>query len=169
MLRPLALLAAASLLSAPAFAQDYPKLRPGLWDLTKSSDRPNDPGQRTSICLDESLQKEMYQSGLGAMSGMCSKHEFHLKGSRGDAEFICNMGANTMHSKSVMTIDGDTAYRTEIDTTFEPPLNGQAHTHSTLVARHTGACKPGQRPGDMILPNGRSINMRDAMGGGQRK
>ena len=168
MARTLALLVAALAVAPVAHAQDYPKLRAGLWEMARHSDRPNDPGQRTTICLDPSVQREMYESGLGAMSGMCSKHDFHLKGSRGEADFVCNLGGSTMHSKSVMTIDGDTAYRTEIDTTYDPPFMGQTKTHAVLTARHTGPCRPGQRPGDMTLPNGATVNMRDAMGGARK-
>ena len=67
-----------------------------------------------------------------------------------------------------MTITGDTGYRTEVDTTFDPPLMDQSKTHSVLEARHTGACKPGQRPGDVTLPNGQTLNMRDALGGAKK-
>jgi hypothetical protein len=155
-------IAATLAFGAAAMAQDYPKLRPGLWELTRSSDRAKGEQQRTLMCLDEATQKEMYQAGLGAMGSLCSRHEFHLHGARGEGDFICSVGPSTVHSKAVMTLQGDTAYRTDIDTTFDPPLNGMAHTHAVLAARHTGPCKPGQRPGDITLPNGRTVNMRDA-------
>jgi hypothetical protein len=165
--RPLALVFCALLLPLAA-AQDYPKLRPGLWELKRMSDRPQDRGQTTTICMDETIQKDMYEMGLGAMKGMCSKHDFKVTGSRGVGEFVCNMNGSTMHSKSVMTINGDMGYRTEVDTSFEPPFMGQSKTHSVLEARYTGACASGQRPGDMMLPNGQTINMRDAMGGAKK-
>jgi Protein of unknown function (DUF3617) len=153
----------------PALAQDYPKLKPGLWELKRMSDRPADKGQTTTICMDADMQKKMYEAGLGAMKGICSKTDFKVTGSRGVGEFVCNMNGSTMTSKSVMTINGDTGYRTEVDTTFEPPFMGQSKTHSVLEARYTGACKPGQRPGDMTLPNGTTMNMRDAIGAGAPK
>lgn len=165
--RPLALVICALLLPAAA-AQDYPKLRPGLWELTRASDRPQDRGQRTTICMDESIQRDMYELGLGAMKGMCSKHDFTVSGSRGTGEFVCNMNGSTMHSKSTMTINGDMGYRTEVDTTFDPPFMGQSKTHSVLEARYTGPCATGQRPGDMTLPNGQTINMREALKGGNK-
>jgi hypothetical protein len=155
----------ALLLPLGAAAQQYPKLKPGLWDMNRGSDRPNAPGMHMSVCVDESLQKEMWEMGAGAMKGMCSKTDFHMSGNTGSGEFICNMGGSTMHSKSTMTVTGDTAWHTDVDTTFDPPLNGAAKSHSTLDARYVGACKPGQRPGDMTLPNGQTINMRDMAGG----
>ena len=64
-----------------------------------------------------------------------------------------------------MALTGNTAYRTEIHTTYDPPFMGQTETTTVLTARNVGACKPGQRPGDMVLPNGQTLNMRDAMDG----
>ena len=156
----------AALLPLTAAAQEYPRLKPGLWEMNRTSERTNPTaGMRMTICLDETVQKEMWEMGAGAMKGMCSKTAFSLSGGKGSGEFVCNMGGSTMRSKSTMTLTGDTAYHTEIDTTFDPPLNGMAQSHSTLDARYTGACKAGQRPGDMTLPSGQTINMRDMAGG----
>src|SRR5689334_24739922 len=93
----LALLALA-LLAPGVCAQEYPRLKPGLWELNRLSDRPNDKGMRTTACLDESVQKEMWDIGVGAMKGMCSKSDFHISGSRGTGEFVCNMGGSQMRS-----------------------------------------------------------------------
>jgi hypothetical protein len=161
--RAIALLAC--LLPLAAAAQDYPKLRPGLWELTRSSERSPARDAPTLMCIDDATQRQMWDMGLGMMKGMCSKHDFKLSGNRGVGDFVCDVGGTTMRSKSVLTVTGDTAYRTEIDTTFDPPMNGQSRSRSVLEARYTGACKAGQRPGDMTLPNGQTINMRDALGG----
>ena len=150
----------------PAVAQDFPKLKPGLWEMERSSDRsaPNMPNRMT-MCLDESVQREMVDMGAGAMKGMCSKHDFRISGDHCSGDFVCDIGGSTMHSKSTMTLQGDVGYRTEIYTTYEPPFMGQTRTKTVITARNVGACKPGQRPGDMILPNGQTMNMHDAMSG----
>ena len=156
--------------SLPALAQDYPKLKAGLWEMERSSDRPSSapergPAQpnRTTMCLDDSVQREMFDMGAGAMKGMCSKHDFKLSGNRGTADFVCDIAGSRMHSQSTMVLNGNTGYRTEIRTTYDPPFMGQTENFTVLTARHVGVCKPGQRPGDMVLPNGQTINMRDAM------
>jgi hypothetical protein len=99
------------------------------------------------------------------MNGMCSKHDFKLSGNRGTGDFVCNMGGSTMHAKSTMTLDGNSAYRTEIDTTYNPPFMGRERTKTVITARNVGPCKPGQRPGDLVMPNGQTMNMRDVMNG----
>lgn len=163
---PLALLALA-LASLDATAQQYPKLKPGLWQMSRTADRAGAQGMPPiTICFDESVQKEMFDMGVGQMRGMCSKTDFHMNGSGGTAETICNFGGTTAHSRSTLTLIGDTAYRTEVDTTFDPPMNGTtAKSHMTLEGKYLGACKPGQRPGDVTLPGGQVMNMRDMSGG----
>jgi hypothetical protein len=158
---PLALLALA-LASTGAVAQQYPKLKAGLWQMSRTSDRPGDRSTPITICFDDTVQKEMWDMGAGQMRGFCSKTDFHMSASGGTGETICNFGGSTAHSTSKMTLTGDTAYRTEVDTTFDPPMNGNmAKSHMTIEGKYLGACKAGQRPGDVTLPNGQVVNMTD--------
>jgi hypothetical protein len=149
----------------PALAQDYPKLKAGLWEMERAATNPANHPDRMTMCLDDSVQKEMFSMGSGAMQGMCSKHDFKLSGNRGTGDFVCDIGGSRMRSKSTMVLDGNTGYRTEIHTTYDPPFMGQNESTTVLTARYVGACKQGQRPGDIVLPNGQTMNMRDAMAG----
>ncbi|MGE5170987.1 MAG: DUF3617 domain-containing protein, partial [Rudaea sp.] len=84
-------------------ASDYPKLKPGLWEMQQSFDRAGPPSaaqaHRTLMCLDASVQREIFDMGLGAMKGMCSKHDLQFSGNRGTADFVCDMGGSRMHAK----------------------------------------------------------------------
>jgi hypothetical protein len=152
-------------LATCALAQDYPKLKPGLWEMERAAASSANQPNRMTMCLDDSVQKEMFDMGSGAMQGMCSKHDFKLSGNRGTGDFVCDIGGSRMRSKSTMVLSGNTGYRTEIHTTYDPPFMGQNESTTVLTARYVGACKQGQRPGDIVLPNGQTLNMRDAMGG----
>jgi hypothetical protein len=162
--RLLAVASVAAFAALPALAADYPKLQSGLWEMQRSSDRPDAQPNRATMCLDDKVQKELFDLA-GAMQGTCSKHEFRFTGNRGRGDFVCTMGGSTMHSKSTMVLTGNTAYRTEIVTTYEPPMMGHARTKTVITAKHLGACKPGQRPGDLVLPNGQTMNMHDVITG----
>jgi hypothetical protein len=152
----------------PALAQDYPKLKAGLWEMERAATSAANQPNRMTMCLDDSVQKEMFDMGSGAMQGMCSKHDFKLSGNRGTGDFVCDIAGSRMHSTSTMVLNGNTGYRTEIRTTYDPPFMGQKESTTVLSARYVGACKQGQRPGDIVLPNGQTLNMRDAMGGGPK-
>jgi hypothetical protein len=157
-------------LAAPlaATAQDFPKLKPGLWEISNTSSRRKDqPPVKSSLCLDASVQQDMIKMSSGVMQGMCSKHDLKISGSRITGEAICKLGISTMKSQSVMTMSGDSAYRTVSHATFDPPMAGIAESDSVIEGRHVGACKPGQQPGDMMMPNGQTMNIRAMMGGGK--
>jgi hypothetical protein len=162
-----ALLAGAALaLAAPALAaSDYPKLKPGLWEMTTASSRTPDAKSKSTLCLDASIQQDVIRMSSGMMASMCSKSEMNMVGNRFTAEAVCTLGGSTMKSKSVMTMSGDTSYHTEAEATFDPPLGGQATSKSVIDGRYVGACRPGQKPGDLTTPNGQTINIRNVMSG----
>lgn len=163
----LAWLLPGALAALPATAQDAPKLRAGQWEMVRKSGRADDKGMRMTMCMDDAMQREMWTMGMGAMRGMCSKSDVRFSGGRGSVDLVCNVSGSTMRSKGAITFTGDTAYHTDIDTTYDPPSNGMARSRMVVESRWLGACKAGQRPGDMILPNGTTINMRNALGGAQ--
>ncbi len=146
-------------------AQQIPRLKSGLWEMERAGDRGPPQMNKMTMCLDDSVQKQMFDMGVGAMAGMCSKHDFSFSGNRGTGDFICDIAGSRMHSKSTMVLNGDTSYRTEIHTTYDPPFMGQTASTTILTAHRLGECKQGQRPGDMTMPNGQTVNVRDVMGG----
>jgi len=165
----LALLGAAA---SAAAADEFPKLRPGLWEMTTTSTRAQaqpaqaaQPARTTLLCLDASVQQEMYRMSMGMMAGMCSRHDFKYAAGKVTTEATCDMGGTKMESKAVMTLQGDTAYRTEAHATFDPPMMGSRESTSIIEGRHVGPCKPGQKPGDMTLPTGQTLNIRQMMNG----
>jgi Protein of unknown function (DUF3617) len=162
----IALLVACS--ASPVLAQNFPRLQSGLWEMERASDRATNQPNKMTMCLDDTVQKQMFDMGAGAMAGMCSKHDFTFSGNRGTGDFVCNIAGSRMHSKSTMVLNGNSSYRTEIHTTYDPPFMGQTETTTVLTAHRLGACKAGQRPGDMVMPNGQTVNVRDVMGGARQ-
>jgi hypothetical protein len=156
----LALLAAA----VNASAQEFPKLKPGLWEVNTTTGQHPGPPRLTTMCLDDSVQQEVYKVSSGMMAGMCSKHDIKVAGNKVTTIANCDLGVTKMQSQSVMTLTGTTAYHTEAKATFDPPMNGVKDSISIVDGKHVGACKPGQQPGDVTLPNGQTVNIRQLMG-----
>jgi hypothetical protein len=157
----IALLAAAS--ATPA--QEFPKLKSGLWEVNMTTGKREAP-RLTTMCLDDSVQREMYSMSTGMMAGMCTKHEIKVAGSKVTTIANCDLGITKMQSQAVMTLSGNTSYHTEARATFDPPLNGAKESTSIIDGKHVGACKPGQQPGDMTLPGGQTVNVRQLMRSG---
>ena len=160
-------LCAVALIAAAATvgAQDFPKLKAGLWETTTTSlGREKQEPRVSTLCLDDSVQQEMYKMSTGTMAGMCSKHDLKVTGNRVTTDAICDFGGTKMQSQAVMTLSGNTAYHTEAHATFDPPMNGMKDSTTVIEGKHVGACKPGQQPGDMTLPNGQTMNIRRMTG-----
>jgi hypothetical protein len=150
-----------------AQAQDFPKLKAGLWEVNMTSGkREGQPPKLTTMCLDDSVQREMYRVSTGMMSGMCTKHEIKVAGNKVTTIANCDLGITKMQSQAVMTLTGNTTYHTEARATFDPPLNGAKESTTIIDGKHVGACKPGQQPGDMTLPGGQTVNRQLMLGGG---
>ena len=151
--------------AAVAGAQDFPKLKAGLWEVTMATARSDAQAPRlTTMCLDDSVQQEMYKMSTGMMSGMCSKHDIKVTAGKVTTRADCDLGVTRMQSQSVMTLTGNSAYHTEAHATFDPPMNGMKESNTVIDGKHVGACKSGQQPGDMTLPGGNTINIRQMMG-----
>jgi hypothetical protein len=102
---------------------------------------------------------------MGMMAGLCSKHDLKVTGNKVTIDAVCDLGVTRVHTKSVTTLSGDSAYRTEAHAVFDPPLKGTPRDSVTVIdAKHIGACKEGQQPGDLTLPNGQQVNIRQWMG-----
>ena len=127
-------------------------------------DRDKQEPRVSTLCLDDSLQQEMYKLSTGMMAGMCSKHDLKVTANKVTAEAVCDLGGSKMRSQSVMTLTGNSAYHTEAHASFDPPMNGMKESTTIIEGKHIGACKPGQQPGDMTLPTGQTMNIRNMMG-----
>lgn len=146
---------------APALAQDYPQLKPGQWEMTSSSSKSADakPNKMT-MCTDVAVQKQMMDMGKGLSRDLCSKLDVRREGDKYIGDSVCKVGESTMTSRSVMTVQGDTAYKTVITATYDPPLMGMKEANTTIEGRNTGPCRDGLTPGDVVGADGRKFNMK---------
>ena len=157
----------AVVLAAPAAQavslDDYPRLKPGLWEVSsRTSEQPKDsPPARSSMCLDDATAREMYRFSQGMMEGMCSKFDVKHAGNRYVSEAVCKLGDSRMVARSTMTVAGDTAYRIEGSSSYDPPFMGIKDATTTVDAKHAGPCRPGQKPGDVVTAGGKTINIRN--------
>lgn len=158
---PLALAFAAS--AAAATVDDYPRLKPGLWEVSSrtSAQAKDDPPAKSTMCLDDATAREMYRFSQGMMEGMCGKFEVKHAGSRYTSEAVCKLGESRMTARSTMILSGDTAYRIEGASTYDPPFMGMKEATTTVEAKHAGPCRPGQKPGDITTAGGQTINIHN--------
>ena len=143
-----------------ALAVDYPTLKPGMWESQLTRDGAGQKSPMMRMCMDAALQKEMMEAGMGTMKELCTKNDIRREGNKMFGSSECKFGDSTMKSTSVTTFTGDTAYHTEVKATYTPPMAGKAGGITVIDAKWTGPCPAGMQAGDVILPDGRKINMR---------
>jgi hypothetical protein len=159
---PLYVLALASAVASAAVAQDYPKLKAGQWELSTRTAKTaaGAPPSRSTICTDEAVQKEMMTMGAGMSKEMCAKNEHRRDGARFVGHAECKIGDSKIITNTVMTMTGDTSYRTEISATYDPPFMGMKETATVLEGKYVGPCRDGLVPGDFVGPNGKKFNLK---------
>ncbi|WP_109124104.1 DUF3617 family protein [Dyella sp. C11] len=157
-------------LAGVAVAQDIPanmpKRKPGLWEMQTSG--MGGQSQTTKFCLDADTDTAMYKMGTHMSGQMCSKFNIQADGSKVTTDAACKLntpnGAVNMTSHSETTYQGDTSYSTQGHIKYEPAIMGHSDMDVTSSGRWVGQCEAGQKPGDMVLPNGQTINIKDMPG-----
>jgi hypothetical protein len=150
----------------PALALDLPARKVGLWEIKLNFEGRNIPPQTMQQCIDAETDKLMNSVGGNMGREMCSKQDMQRVGNTIVVDSVCQVGPMTLTSHAVVTGDFNSAYtvkvtskRTGGPSTPNAPADGTSNM--TLEAKWQSACKADQRPGDIIMADGRKINIRD--------
>jgi hypothetical protein len=103
---------------------------------------------------------------FGGAGQHCSKQDISNSGGAITVDSICKFGETTSTSHAVITGDFNSDYTVEVTSTREGgrPIPGGApgqESHMKIAAKWIGACAAGQRPGDVIMSNGMTMNVID--------
>ena len=156
----LVLIAALGVLVAlPAVArQQLPQRKPGLWE-TKSV------GNEGETLAKQCVGAGTDQSVVGGLAaGACSKMLVTKTATGYSVETECTVGQIKASGSSVITGDFQTSVRTEGTTEISgmPGQAGPVERRLVVEAKRVGDCAAGQKPGDIIMPDGKVISMPSA-------
>lgn len=154
-------------LASVALAQDLPanmpKRKPGQWEM-QTTGMGGQP-QVMKLCLDAGTDQDMYKMGAHMSGQMCSKFNVSVQGTTVVSDAVCSLpgpnGKVNLTSHSETHFDGDTSYRTEGHMKYDPAMMGHSDVAMTSSGRWVGECPAGQKPGDMVMPNGTTMNIKD--------
>jgi hypothetical protein len=133
--------------AAPALGDEFPKRKPGLWEM-RTSGGPIGP-QTLQQCIDAATDDMLrFQSSQGRN---CSKPTVERDGNRYRVSSTCNDTGMRSTMDGLYTMVGNTGYRGDMKMTFDPPLSGVAEMNMKMEGRWLGACKRGMKPGDIVL------------------
>jgi hypothetical protein len=148
----------AGLLSLPAWADDLPHRRPGLWSVTTPSVGGGQAPRDMRMCIDAATDAALLN--MGQSMANCSKPDIHRSGDTLTVDSACNVSGSAINSHTVITVSGDTAYHSVSSATMVPPVAGMGNMTHASDGKWVGACPAGMKPGDVIV-NGRTFNALD--------
>jgi hypothetical protein len=148
-------------LATPALADDaLPRRQAGLWEHRMQMSTTGNFTHTVQMCTDDKFDDLARQQGASS----CSKLSIQRVGERVVIDSVCQANGSTATTHGSFSGNFDNHFAGQLETRFAPPMNGMSGTTIRMDARRLGPCKPGQKPGDMVmmgLPGG--LNLNDMM------
>jgi hypothetical protein len=145
-----------------AGAVEMPTRKAGLWEMKVL--RTGSPVPETTMqhCTDETTDKAMTDAASPMSKEMCSKQDLQKTATGYVGDSVCKVGAMSITSHSETTGDFNSAYTVKSTSHSEGgPSGAPRETTTTIEAKWLGACKPDQKPGDIVMPGGFKMTVKD--------
>lgn len=145
-----------------AAADDLPVRKAGLWEMKVVRAGSPMPEMTMQHCTDETTDKEMSTAFSPMSKEICSKKDIQKTATGFVSDSVCGIAGLSITSHSEIVGDFNSAYtvRTTAHSDGGPAAMKGDHV-TTIEAKWLGACKPDQKPGDIMMPNGLKMNVHD--------
>ncbi len=157
--------ALAASLATAAQATDMPKRKSGLWEVkTQMAGMPagSQPQGPIQMCIDQTTDNMMQERSKEKVN--CPTMDVNRGIGKVTMHMVCKHdGGVTSTTDAVITGDFDSNYKSDMTIRYDPPQHGMKETRMSQEARWLRPCKPGQRPGDVIVQGMPKMNMQDMM------
>lgn len=154
----LTLLASASALAASV---EMPIRKAGLWEIHMQHEGSKLPDVAIQQCTSEAIDREFTSEFAPAAKQNCTKNDIQKTATGYVSDSVCAGGGATITSHAETSGDFNSAYTVKVTSHSEGGGLGTHDSKMTLTAKWAGACKEGQKPGDIVMPGGLKMNMRD--------
>jgi len=114
-------------------------------------------------CTDETTDKDMSNMASPMAKQACSKQDVQKTATGYVSDSVCSFGGMNTTAHAEITGDFNSAYTVKTTSRIQGGPAGAAakDTMMTIEAKWLGACKPDQKPGDIIMPGGMKMNVKD--------
>jgi hypothetical protein len=152
-----------ALLPAPAArADDMPLRKAGLWEMKIAKTGSVLPEMTMQHCTDETTDKQMNTAFSPVAKEACSKRDIEKTATGYVSDSVCGAGGVSVTSHSEVIGDFNSAYTVKSTVHSDKGAGGVHDVTSTIEAKWLGPCKPDQKPGDIVMPGGFKMNIKDA-------
>ena len=155
---------AAALAAWPALAFDLPAHRPGLWEMTVAKESRNASPFALQRCTDASTDN-FISALIGATAAeACARHDVRQDGNRIVMDSTCKVGPVTSSAHAEIVGSFEQAYTIAVTTRQSGEGASRDERRITIDAKWLGPCAADQKPGDILLPGGFKLNVRNIRG-----
>jgi hypothetical protein len=145
-----------------ARAVEMPIRKAGLWEMKVVRSGSPTPEMTMQHCTDENTDKDMSSTFSPMAKEMCSKQDTRKTATGYVSDSVCKVGAMSITSHSDLVGDFNSAYTVKSTSHHEGGSASVPRDSTTTVeAKWLGACKPDQKPGDIVMPGGLKMNVKD--------
>ncbi len=145
-----------------AAAVEMPIRKAGLWEMKVLRSGSAAPEMTMQHCTDETTDKEMSTSFSPMAKEMCSKQDIQKTATGYVSDSVCKVGAMSITSHSDINGDFNAGYTVKSTAHSEGgPANVPRDSTTTIEAKWLGVCKADQKPGDIVMPGGMKMNVKD--------
>ena len=154
---------ALALLIAGAAADELPLRKPGLWEMKIVKVGSQLPALTTQQCTDPTVDKDMVNTVSPIAKQICSKQNVQKTATGYVIDSVCTFAGATITSHAEVAGDFDSAYVVTTEAKSDKGPEQLRDTTTRVEAKWLGDCKPGQKPGDIVMPGGGfKLNIQDA-------
>ena len=158
----LALGACLLLTATHAVAVELPVRKAGLWEMKTMRAGSSTPEMTMQQCTDETTDKAMSTAFSPMAKEVCSKNDIRKTATGYVTDSVCSIGGMSITSHSETTGDFNSAYTVKSTSNTKGGPAGMAGDSTTIIeAKWVGACKADQKPGDIMMPGGMKMNIKD--------
>jgi Protein of unknown function (DUF3617) len=152
-----------ALLSAGgAAAVELPVRKAGLWEMKVVRAGSPVPDMTMQHCTDETTDKEMSAAVSPVSKDVCSKQDIQKTATGYVSDSVCGIAGVSITSHAEITGDFNSAYTVKSTSHSERGAAGAPRDSTTTIeARWLGACKADQKAGDIMMPGGMKMNIKD--------
>jgi hypothetical protein len=145
-----------------ALAEELPVRKAGLWEMKMVRTGSPIPGMTMQHCTDATIDKSLNDSVTPFAKQACSKQDLKKTATGYVADAICNISGASITSHTEIVGDFNSAYTVNATShTDKGPGGKPLDTTTAIEAKWLGACKPDQKPGDIVMPGGIKMNIKD--------
>jgi hypothetical protein len=151
------------LAATSAQAVDMPVRKAGLWEMKMVRAGSSMPEMTMQHCTDETVDKDMSNNVSPMTKQMCSKQDIQKTATGYVTDSVCNVAGISTTSHAEITGDFNSAYTVKSTSHVQGgPAGATGHDATTTIeAKWLGACKADQKPGDIVMPGGMKMNVKD--------